>query len=221
MDLNWKQAKTIGPLRDGLTNKISNVQTFVKILCNNEFLCVRFICIEPNISKLIIIDKKDEEKRYKGLYSNFLYRREHWDYWRFKQLGWGDFVEIFLSSYNEKNDPYHNPYLQMVVNSKGEKIERYFNEYGICPRKEFNSGSIIKTMKKENKWIVDITIPFSVFVGTFPKHTFTGNFSREHPNDTNREKNFCWGGNGFEYVSVFPTYGSPRNPERWGKIIIK
>ncbi len=157
-DDDWSRAKRIKGL---LTNKSGRTseRTQVSLLHDERRLFIRFDCQEQDISRLKVVSREKEEQAYgKGnRRANFLDRREAWG------LDWGDYVEVLLAPERDSADAFHSGLFQILVNSRGDALKRYYDTFGmftVSPVPPWGSGTRTHVSRDGNIWSVEIAIEF-------------------------------------------------------------
>ena len=153
---DWSRSTQIEGLQR--SNKISQ-RTRVLVTHDEHRLFIRFDCREQDISRLEVVTREQEEQAYgKGnRRADYLDRRESWG------LSWGDYVEVLLAPEWESADPFHAGLFQLMVNSQGDLLQRYYDTFGmstVSPHPPFDSGSQVRVTKNERTWSVELAIPF-------------------------------------------------------------
>ena len=152
---DWSRATRIEGLKR--SDKTSQ-RTQVRITHDQQRLFIRFDCQEQDISRLRVVTREQEEQAYGegNRRANFLDRRESWG------LDWGDYVEVLLAPEWESADPYHAGLFQLMVNSRGDLLQRYYDTFGmftVSPHPGWDSGAQVHVEKNEGAWSVELAIP--------------------------------------------------------------
>ncbi|NOZ22493.1 MAG: hypothetical protein GXP25_15535 [Planctomycetes bacterium] len=207
-DSDWAKAERIDQFFDDRTGQPARAKTDAQLLFDRKHLYVRFQCYEDHIDQLQVVDREEEESEYPGhLRANFLYRRCEFG------IGWGDFVEIMLAPGVNGADRYHGGFYNLLVNSRGTLLESRHDPFGMISLREedeWHSGSRVSVVVQEDRWIVQIAIPFGSLYGIRSAdaawHLNLQRTRAAKPDDNWREQS-AWA----------PSYGWPRNREYAGK----
>ena len=162
--IDWSKATRIDSLTD--RSGRSSDRTNVRLMHDDSNLYLRFECEEQSLDLLKVVTREEEDKAYgKGnRRTHFIDRRESWG------IDWGDYVEVLLSPDLSEADPYHAGSFQFMVNSDGVLLQRHYDSFGmftVMPHPEWDSGTKVKVDKnrEDNRWAVELTIPFSALCG--------------------------------------------------------
>ena len=156
-DNDWSHATRIRGLSSNRSNETSE-RTQVRMIHDERRLFIRFDCQEQDISRLKVITRDQEEQAYgKGnRRANYLDRRESWG------LDWGDYVEVFLAPERDSADAFHTGLFQIMVNSRGDLLQRYYDTFGmftVSPHPSWDSGTQVRVNKNVDNWSVELAIP--------------------------------------------------------------
>jgi photosystem II stability/assembly factor-like uncharacterized protein len=162
----WDQAGTLTPFRDYRTGQTSAVQTRARVLQAAEELLIRFDCDEPDKTPLRVVTRKQEAAAFpKGHRAiSWLDRREH-----FGGPKWGDYIEVQLAPGLAGADRYHNGYYLLLLNSRGDVLERYYDPFGMGTADanvaDWDSRARTRVKITDMGWCVELAVPWSSFHG--------------------------------------------------------
>ena len=156
---DWSTATQIKALSSNGSSGRPSKRTQVRLTHDERRLFIRFDCQEQDISHLQVIARDREEQAYgkDNRRANYLDRRESWG------LDWGDYVEVFLAPDSDSADPFHTGLFQIMVNSRGDLLQRYYDTFGmftVSPHPAWDSGTHVRVNKNAEAWSVELAIPF-------------------------------------------------------------
>lgn len=176
----------------------------VRLVHDTHRLFVRFDCRDPDLSRLTVVTRAEEETE-SGVGNrrcNYLDRREEFG------MDWGDYVEVILAPNLDYADRFHGGYFDFVVNSRGDLLERWYDEYGafaVPPAPTWKSGSAVRVTKRPGAWTVVLALPFDVLCTE-------GKVSRDWGVNLHRCRSSRVTGRDEEHILWSPTYNNPRHP---------
>ena len=205
-------AETIHDLWLDQTGGMPRSRTDVHIAHDHEFLYLRFDCYDEDIAHLRVVTREQEHALYGTDHrrANYLDRREAFG------LDWGDYVEALLAPGLETADIYHGGYYNILVNSRGQVLKRYYDPYGACalPENEAWQPELrVRVQIRDEYWQVCLGIPFAALHDIDrATDTWRGNFRRARgTRDASGPSP-----EGSEFSAWSPEYGRCRLLERLG-----
>jgi len=174
----WADAQTIQDFWLDQTGAEPTARTEVRITYDRKFLYVRFDCFDDDTKNLRVVTKEQELAKYGegSRRANYLDRREAWG------LDWGDYVEVMLVPGLEGADVYHGGYYDILVNSQGDVLRRYWDPYGafaLCEDELWKPDLRVRVNVGDDRWQVFLAIPFAALHGMDrAKDTWRCNFKR-------------------------------------------
>ena len=215
VDLNdqiWADAETISDLWLDQTGGEPVAKTDVRVAYDAQCLYVRFDCHDSDTANLRVVTKEEEATRYgeDNRRANYLDRREAFG------LDWGDYVEVLLAPGIDDADIYHGGYYDILVNSRGDVLKRYYDPYGTYTLSEEDAWSPdlrVRIQVQDYRWATFLAIPFSSLHNVDQAAgTWRCNFKRAH-GTRNASSPSC---KGSEISAWSPEYGRCRLLERLG-----
>ena len=144
----WEQA---APIDDFVTmdGSKAEVSTEVRVVRDEDWLYVRFVCHEPLIQKLVVTDAG-----------------------RDGALWVEDCAELFIDPSNGKTWFYH-----WIVNAKGQIWDGLHSPAGTDAG--YDSKAVAKSVVLEDRWVCALAIPLNAIGGPQPGDVLGLNFARE------------------------------------------
>ncbi len=211
-DTQWRRAQPLTPFRDHRTGEPVGVRTEVRLLQDSAHLLARFDCVEPDATPLRFVTREQEIAAFPPGHraANWLDRREH-----FGGPKWGDHVEVQLAPGLAGTDRYHNGYYLLLVNARGDLLERYVDPVGAYTAQvaveDWNSQARTRVTTRDGGWCVEVAIPWASFhcLGDSGQ-TWFANFRRERAGGRGR---------GARQQSAWAVpYGTTREPGSFGRM---
>lgn len=202
MSAFWEDQTGVGPEH----------KTDVRVAYDAECLYVRFDCHDEDTANLRVVTREEEVAKYGegNRRANYLDRREAFG------LDWGDYVEILLAPGLEGADVYHAGYYNILINSRGDVLKRYYDPYGACTLSEEDAWTPdlrVQIQIKDDRWATDLAIPLSSLHNVdHATATWRCNLKRAH-GTRDPESATCQGS---EISAWSPEYGRCRLLQRWG-----
>ena len=211
-DGNWADIDPIGHLWLDQTGGEPEYKTDVRVAHDAQCLYVRFDCHDDDTANLRVVTKEEELAKYgdDNRRANYLDRREAFG------LDWGDYVEVMLAPGLEGADVYHGGYYNILVNSRGDVLKRYYDPYGACTLSEDDAWATdlrVRIRIEDNHWETLLAIPFASLHGA-DRGTGTWRCNFKRARGTRDASNpSC---EGSEISAWSPEYGRCRLLERLG-----
>jgi len=184
-------------------------KTDVRVAHDAQCLYVQFDCHDDDTANLRVVTKEEELAKYgdDNRRANYPDRREAFG------LDWGDHVEILLAPGLEGTDVYHGGYYNILVNSRGQVLKRYYDPYGACTLSEddaWDPDLRVRIRIDNDHWEALLAVPFAALHGVVRgTGTWRCNFKRARgTRDPSR--------GGSEISAWSPEYGRCRLLERLG-----
>ena len=196
-----------------------------RITHDSRTLFVRFDSRERDLDRLRVVTAADERAEYGegNRKCNYLDRREQFG------LDWGDYVEVILAPNLDFADRFHGGMFTFLVNSRGDLLERYYDDYGmfnVSPCPQWSSGAKVRVAKTDGSWSAELAIPLDVLCTTGKVSSTWGlNLHRCQSAQVTggREAHLCWSMThpSFEASGWPPTLKSLRDGGRLGVMHIE
>jgi len=155
----WESAEQLGDFRDDAT-ATPDRGVAACVAHDDRNLYVRFDCRESDLADLRVVTRREEEAEYGegDRRVNYLDRREHFG------LDWGDYVEVAVAPNLGASDRHHAGHLHVLVNSRGDLLERYYDTFGMCsvsahPRWRSGARARVTLDEEQSTWITELAIP--------------------------------------------------------------
>jgi photosystem II stability/assembly factor-like uncharacterized protein len=222
----WRSAAVIENFRDNESGMmLSGEEGTEALLCyDDDYLYVSFRCQKSMNEKLSFAGVEWlESEKLRGYVGDWLVRRAKWDIVKYKERypRWGDHIEFAFTPGYMHDDPYHLGSYEILVNYRGDILDRHHDAFGMNYFKDVSEKSVadvwdshakVGTSEQNDSWIVEMAIPLSrIDIGRNPLTTWRMNFSRERPARVDASGQFS---------SWSPTYsyGNFYNPDRYGTV---